>query len=113
MKRAGGFECLLEVLRRHGMPIWLRTNGAVGRCHHLLFGALLVLVPLIAVMLGRCRVVTTIPTAELGGSFGLAAKVGLDRVLAGGVLGSDIQEFPCCAWGRRPYGSTGKGFGRT
>ena len=35
----------------------------------------------------------------MAGSLGLAAEVGLDCLLAGGILGADVQEFLCCAWG--------------
>jgi hypothetical protein len=80
MVRAGGFECLLKVLVIRGMPMGLRPGGAVGCWHHLLPVALSVLVPLVMAMLGRCRVVTTVLTAE----------VGLDRLLTSGVLGGNI-----------------------
>ena len=33
------------------------------------------------------------------GGFFFAAKVGLDRLLAGGILGGDVQELPCHAQG--------------
>ena len=32
-------------------------------------------------------------------SLGFATKVGLDRLLTGGVLGGDVQELPCHVWG--------------
>jgi hypothetical protein len=33
------------------------------------------------------------------GGFGFPITVGLDGLLFGGVLGGDVQEIPCCAWG--------------
>jgi hypothetical protein len=54
---------------------------------------------LVMVTLGRCRVAAAVPTTDIGDSFGLATEVGLDRLLADGVLGGDVQEFPHCALG--------------
>jgi hypothetical protein len=51
------------------------------------------------VTLGRCRVTAAVPTTDIGDSFGLATEVGLDHLLASGILGGDIQEFPHCALG--------------
>jgi hypothetical protein len=75
-------------------PTGLRPGGAVGRGHHLLTVALQVLVPLVAVMLGRSMVAAAVPTTEVADSLGLATEVGLDGLLASGVLGGDIQELP-------------------
>ena len=33
------------------------------------------------------------------GGLGLATKVGLDRLLTGGILGGNVQELPHHAWG--------------
>jgi hypothetical protein len=35
----------------------------------------------------------------VAGGFGLVTKVGLDGLLASGILGGDIQELPRHAWG--------------
>ena len=48
--------------------------------------ALLVLIPLVMVMLGRCRVVAVIPTTEVDVSFSVTTEVALDHFLADGVL---------------------------
>jgi hypothetical protein len=74
-------------------------RGAVGRDHHLLPIALLILVPLLTVALGRGGVVATVSTTKVTGGLDLATEVGLDGLLAGGVLGGDVLELPRCAWG--------------
>jgi hypothetical protein len=76
----------------------IRLGGSATCGHYLLPTVLPVLVPLVTVTLGQCWVITTIPTAEVDGSFGLAVEVGLDRLLTGGILGGDVQEFLCHAW---------------
>jgi hypothetical protein len=98
MERTGGFEHLLKMLGMRGAPTGLRPGGAVGYCPHLLPTAPLILV-LVMVTLGRCRVTAAVPTTDIGDSFGLATEVGLDHLLASGILGGDIQEFPHCALG--------------
>ena len=35
----------------------------------------------------------------MGGIFGLPTEVGLDRLLIGGILGGNVQELSCRAWG--------------
>ena len=61
--------------------------------------ALLVLVPLVAAALGRGGVIAAVSTTKVTGGLDLAAEVGLDGLLAGGVLGGDVQELPRRAWG--------------
>ena len=41
------------------------------------------------------------------GGLGFLTKVGLDGLLAGGVLGGDVQELPHCAWGLKDERLTG------
>jgi hypothetical protein len=62
----------------------------------------LVPVPLVVAMLGQSGVVIAVPTTEVAGGFGLATEVGLDRLLAGGILGGDVQEVPRHARVSRP-----------
>ena len=90
MEQEGGLKRLLEVLGARTMPVGLRYDSTVSRDHRLLPTTLLVLVPLVAVALGRGGVVAAIPTAEVAGGFGFAAEVGLDGLLAYGILGGDI-----------------------
>jgi hypothetical protein len=40
-----------------------------------------------------------IPTTKVAGGFGLVTEVGLDGLLASGILGGDIQELTRHAWG--------------
>ena len=90
MEQVGGLEHLLKVLRAHTMPMGLRPYGAVDHGHHLLPMVLPVLVPLVAAMLGRSGVVITIPITKVASGFGLAADLGLDSLLTGGILGGDV-----------------------
>jgi hypothetical protein len=53
-------------------------------------------------MLGRGRVIAVVTTAEVAGSLGLAAEVGLDVLFAHSVLSGNIQELPRHAWGLAP-----------
>jgi hypothetical protein len=89
MEWARGFEHLLKMLRMCGAPTGLRPGGAISYCPHLLPMVPLILV-LVMVSLGRCRVAAAVPTADIGDSFGLATEVDLDSLLAGGVLGGDV-----------------------
>ena len=84
MEWAGGFKRLLKVLGAHGMAVVLRPSSIVGHGHHLLPTALPVLVPLVAAMLGRSRVIATVPTTEV------ADSLGLNGLLAGGILDGDV-----------------------
>ena len=65
----------------------------VGRGHHLLPAALLVLVPLVVASLGRGGIIAVVATTKVAISIGFPAEVGLDRLLIGGVLGGDVQEL--------------------
>ena len=49
----GGLERLLEVFRACTLPVRLRSGGAVGHGHHLLYVAFLVLVTPVVASLGR------------------------------------------------------------
>ena len=42
----------------------------------------------------RCGIFATIATAEVASSLDFPTEVGLDRLLASGILGGDIQELP-------------------
>ena len=90
MEQEGGLKRLLEVLGARTMPVGLRYDSTVSRGHRLLPTTLLVLVPLVAVALGRSGVVAAIPTAEVADGFGFAAEVGLDGLLVGSILGGDV-----------------------
>jgi len=90
MERAGGLKHLLDVLEARTMPMRQRPSSKVGHSHHLLPMALPILVPLITVAMGRSRFVTAVSTTEVADGLGFAAEVGLDSLLAGGILGSDI-----------------------
>jgi hypothetical protein len=90
VEQAEGLKCFVEVLRVRAMPTGLRPSSAVGCGHHLLPVMLSVLLRLITVMLGRHRVITIVPPTKVGSDFVLATKVGLDHLLAGGVVGGDI-----------------------
>ena len=90
VERAGGLECLLEVLMARTAPTGLRPGDAVGQGHHLLPAVLPVLVLLVAAMLGRGGVITAVPTAKVVGGLGFATEVGLDGLLAGGILGGNV-----------------------
>jgi hypothetical protein len=96
---AGGLKRLLKVLRACATPAGLRSGNAVGHDHHLLPAALSILVLLVVASLGRGRIVTAVATTEVAGGVGFPAKVGLDHLLAGGVLGGKVQELPCCERG--------------
>ena len=87
---AGGLEHLLEVFWACASHAGLRSSGMVGRGHHLLPMALPVLIPLVAAMLGQSGISAAVPTAEVAGGFGLAAEVGLDGLLIGGILGGGV-----------------------
>jgi hypothetical protein len=102
VEQAEGLECLVKVLRVRAMPTGLRPSSVVGCGHHLLPVMLSVLLLLIAVMLGRHRVITIIPPTKVGSGFVLATEVGLDSLLAGGIVGGDIQELLHCAGVLRP-----------
>jgi hypothetical protein len=52
--------------------------------------ALSVLVPLVAAVLGQGGVVAAVSTIEVAGGLDLDAKVGLDGLLIGVILGGDI-----------------------
>jgi hypothetical protein len=99
MEWAGGLERLLEVLGVCAAPAGLRPGGEVDRGHHVLPTTLSILVSLVMVVLGRGGVIVVVSTTEVASGLGLAAEVGLDNLLAGGVLGGDIQEFSHHAWG--------------
>ena len=62
----------------------------VDRDHHLLPTTLLVLVPLVVVSLGQGRIIVADATTEVAGGLDFPTKVGLDRLLIGGVLGGNI-----------------------
>ena len=62
----------------------------VSRGHHLLSAALPVLVPPITASLRRGGVIATIAFAEVTSGLGLTAEVGLDYLLAVGVLGGNV-----------------------
>jgi hypothetical protein len=76
------------------MPMGLRSGGAICRGDHLLPTELSVLVSPIAVSLARGRIVGAVTTTEVAGSLGFPIEVGLNDLLASGVLGGDIQELP-------------------
>ena len=90
VERARGLERFLEVLGACATTVGLRSSHAVGCSHHLLPTALLILVPLMAMVLGRSRVIGVVFTTKVAGSLGLAAEVGLDSLLACGILGGHI-----------------------
>jgi hypothetical protein len=88
--RGSGLECLLEVLWACATPVGLRSSGRVRRGQHLLPVALLVLVSLVVVSLGRGGIIVTVVTTEVVDSLGFPIEVGLDHHLTGGVLGGDV-----------------------
>jgi hypothetical protein len=96
---AGGLERLLKVFWACSAPAGLRSGGTVGRDDHLLPAALSVLVPPVAASLGRGRIIGIVTTAEVASNLGFPAEVGLDSLLAGGVLGGNVQELPRCVRG--------------
>jgi hypothetical protein len=49
--------------------------------------------------LGRGGIIATLTTTEIASGLGFHAEVGLDDLLASGVLGGDVQELPHRAWG--------------
>ena len=59
---------------------------------------LLVLVPLVTASLGQCGIVAAVATTKVPGGLGFPLDVGLDHLLAGGVLGGDVQELPRNVW---------------
>jgi hypothetical protein len=67
MEWTGGLDRLLEALGACAAPAGLRPRGVVGRDHHLLPTALLILVPLLTVALGRGGVVAAVSTTEVTG----------------------------------------------
>ena len=81
------------------VPVGLRFGGTVCHGDHLLPAALPVLVPPIVASLGRGRIIGAITTTEVASGLGFLTKVGLDGLLAGGVLGGDVQELPSRVWG--------------
>ena len=85
----GGLKRPLKVLGACATPVRLRLGGAVSHGHHLLHTVLLVLVPLVTMTLGRGRVIAAISTTEVAGGLDLAAEVGLDGLVIGGILGGD------------------------
>ena len=86
---AGGLEHPLKVLRACTMPTGLRSSSVIGRDHHLPM-VLSILIPLVIATLGQGMVVAAISTTEVVGGLDLAADVGLDSLLTGGILGGDI-----------------------
>jgi hypothetical protein len=93
MEGARGFECLLEVLRVYAPSVGLKLGSAVSHGYHLLCMVLSILGPLVTVTLGQGEVITTVSTTEVANDPGFATEVGLDGLLAGGILGGDIQEL--------------------
>ena len=63
--------------------------------NHLLPMALSVLVPPVAVSLGRGGILCAVTTTEVAGGLGFLIEVGLDDLLVGG----NVQELPRHAWG--------------
>ena len=59
----------------------------------------MVIVSPITASLGRGRIIGAITTTKVVGSLSFPTKVGLDCLLAGGVLGGDVQELPRRALG--------------
>jgi hypothetical protein len=51
---------------------------------------LLVLISLVVALLGQRMIIATIATAKVASGLEFPTEVGLDRLLAGGVLGGDI-----------------------
>ena len=71
MEWAGGLERLLKVFRACTTPARLRSGHLGG----------------------------IVAIAEVDGGLDFPAEVGLDHLLASGILGGNIQELLCCAWG--------------
>jgi len=99
MEHAGGLECLLKVFQSCSVPARLKSSGTIGHCDHLLPMALLVLVSHVMTSLGRGGIVGAVTTIEVADGLGFPSKVGLDGLLADGVLGGNVQELSCHAWG--------------
>jgi hypothetical protein len=49
------------------------------------------------VLLGLGRIVGVVATTEVASGLAFPTEVGLDGLLASGILGGDVQELPCHA----------------
>ena len=90
VERAGKLERLLKVFRACSAPVGLRSGVTVGHYDHLLPAVLPVLVPPIAVSLGRGGIITAVASTEVISNLGFVTEVGLDNLLAYGILGGDV-----------------------
>jgi hypothetical protein len=97
VEQARGLEHLLKVFQACSMPMGLRSCSTVDHGDHFLPMALLLLVPPIAVLLGLGRIVGVVATTEVASGLAFPTEVGLDGLLASGILGGDVQELPCHA----------------
>jgi hypothetical protein len=99
MELARGLERLLKVFWVCSVLVGLRSCSAVDRGDHFLPMALLLLVPPVAVLLGLGGIISAVTTTEVASGLAFPIEVGLDGLLASGVLGGDVEHEDKCLVG--------------
>jgi hypothetical protein len=100
VERARGLEHLLKVFWACSVPAGLRSCSAVDHGDHFLPMAILLLVPPVAVLLGLGKIISAIATTEVASGLAFPIEVGLDGLLASGILGGDVKHEDKCLVGR-------------